>query len=86
MVIRCGFVAEDRRSDWLDIDIGAPEGFSALPHKPHAFTGRLVAGQDVAFDYTCELYEPDWTVELTVDANFAVAGGDMDPNSGGNDA
>lgn len=86
VVIRCGFVAEDRRSDWLDIDIGAPEGFSALPHKPHAYTGRLVAGQDVAFDYTCELYEPDWTVELTVDANFAVAGGDMDPNSGGNDA
>ncbi|WP_419943818.1 hypothetical protein [Candidatus Poriferisodalis sp.] len=85
VVIRCGFVAEDRRSDWLDIEIGAPEGFSAKPDKPHVFAGRLVAGQDVAFEYICEPYEPDWTVELIVDANFATVSGDTDPSSGGND-
>lgn len=85
MVIRCGFVAEDRRSDWLDIDIDAPEGFSAKPDKPHVFTGRLVAGRDVAFEYICEPYEPDWTVELTVDAHFATVGGDTDPSSDGKD-
>lgn len=72
VVIRCGFVAEDRRSDWLDMDIGAPDGFAVHPDKPHAFTGRLLVGQTVAFEYTCQPYESDWTVELTVDADFAA--------------
>ena len=86
VMIRCGFVAEDRRSDWLDIDIEAPDGFSAMPHKPHVFAGRLIDGQDAAFDYVCEPYESDWTVELTVDANFAAAGSAVGPDPGGNDA
>ncbi|WP_420446244.1 hypothetical protein [Candidatus Poriferisodalis sp.] len=73
VVIRCGFVAEDRRSDWLDIGIGAPDGFVAMPEQVHVYRGRLVPGQSAEFDYTCEPYESDWTVELTVDVNFADA-------------
>lgn len=72
VVIRCGFVAEDRRSDSLEMDIDAPDGFSVHTDKPHAYTGRLLAGQTVSFEYTCQPYEPDWTVELTVDADFVA--------------
>ena len=77
VVIRCGFVAEDRRSDLLDIDVDPPTGFSRHPDKPEFFTGQLFVGQDVAFEYSCEPYEADWTVELTVDADFVSAGTDV---------
>ncbi|MYH87905.1 MAG: hypothetical protein F4125_04745 [Acidimicrobiaceae bacterium] len=77
MAIRCGFVAEDRRSDLLEIEIDAPRGFGRDPERPDIFTGRLEAGQEVVFEYSCEPYEPDWTVELTVDADFVSAGAEQ---------
>ena len=85
VVIRCGFVAEDRRSDWLDMAIGAPDGFTVRLDKPHAFTGRLLVGQTVAFEYTCQPYEPDWTVELTVDADFVATRDSPQPHDGESD-
>lgn len=77
VAIRCGFVAEDRRSDLLEIEIDAPRGFGRDPERPDIFTGRLEAGQEVVFEYSCEPYEPDWTVELTVDADFVSAGAEQ---------
>lgn len=86
VVIRCGFVAEDRRSDLLEIEIDPPAGFSRHPDKPEFFTGHLFVGQDVAFEYSCEPYEADWTVELTVDADFVSVGTELRPVSSGSDA
>ncbi len=86
VVIRCGFVAEDRRSDWVKVAVGAPAGFSEIPERPDVYAGRLVPGEDIVFDYTCEPYESDWTVELTVDVNFAEQGVGVDPGSDRNDA
>lgn len=77
VAIRCGFVAEDRRSDLLEIEIDAPRGFGRDPERPDIFTRRLEAGQEVVFEYSCEPYEPDWTVELTVDADFVSAGAEQ---------